>query len=128
MSFILTQGEEYPWVAELKSGNRTFCGASLIGSRFIFAAADCFEDNNNDEASEIEVFLGDHNLNVTNLETQKFEVAAMIRHENYVANNISNNIALLTLSDEVDINNFNTICLPEKSNAHAGEEAFLYGK
>ena len=110
------QGKEF--------GNH-LCGGSLIASKFVLTAAHCI----NAEASEIQIVIGEHNLvetDETSLETKIFLVENIIIHENYSFP--PNDIALLVLTEEVDLTIYNTVCLPDEGAKFAGQNALVYGE
>lgn len=113
---------EFPWSValistnlkqDLQDKNGYFCGGSLIHSRVVLSATSCFH---NRPASEIVAFVGGRDLTNDSIKANGIPVSEIVRHEDYYDGDRSNNIALLFLSEEVNLGpTIDTICLPEKN-------------
>lgn len=73
-----------------------------------------------DKLALIKIRLGDWDLTNTNetLPFKEFNVSAIVIHPNFNESSLANNIAILTLSSQVNLGEFPTIttgCLPCKS-------------
>ncbi|MCF6258242.1 MAG: trypsin-like serine protease [Gammaproteobacteria bacterium] len=93
---------EYPWAVTLLRANinggfdATFCGGTLIASRWVLTAAHCVDDLSS--ASKIEVAIGINNLNnISNTDRQT--VSHIFVHPAYNKTlSLNNDIALLELA------------------------------
>ncbi|USH05657.1 trypsin-like serine protease [Grimontia kaedaensis] len=74
--------------------NRSFCGASYIGKGFVLTAAHCV---NNDAPNDIDVKIGGYRYNGT--DGVRVNVSQIYVHPNFNTRNLSNDIALLKLTD-----------------------------
>ncbi|KAK2509742.1 hypothetical protein MC885_012882 [Smutsia gigantea] len=94
-----------PYQVSLNAGYH-FCGGSLISAQWVVSAAHCYK-------SRIQVRLGEHNIEVTEGSEQFINSAKVIRHPNYNANNLNNDIMLIKLSSPATINSrVATVSLP----------------
>ncbi|XP_050306146.1 brachyurin-like [Anthonomus grandis grandis] len=97
----ITGGKEaiphsYPYQVGLLLDRRAFCGGVLISTCHVLTAAHCVET-----ASFIEIYLGFHNLKITE-DTQKILYnPKVIIHEHYNATSMQNDIAILKLPKSV---------------------------
>ena len=129
-----TEVNEYPWMVGLYyhpwSTQRTYCGGSLISSRWILSAAHCFYDQ--DTPSNWHAGLGDHDYLITT-ETDHIDkdIATIINHPNYNDDTFDFDFALLKLDSEVDFSLHPTIrpiCLPsDAKDSHTGQAAITTG-
>ena len=107
-----------------------------MASKYVVTAAHCMHDNGQPlPKSDVKVIIGDHNL-VTKEETTIAEktigVANISNHQNYTINideSYSNDIAVLELSEEVDINTYTPACMAQTSDTDTftGKMAQVYG-
>jgi len=120
-----TKVNQYPWTARLQVVKRNgkalpyqSCGGTLIASQYVLTAESCIRKVREEEYKkykyELKVTLGEHNLKSrgeTCLETKTFDVAKtdVYRHPGYE----EYGVALLKLSEEVDIGIYNPVCLPD---------------
>ncbi|TRY85183.1 hypothetical protein DNTS_030943 [Danionella cerebrum] len=98
----------HPWMAALYISDE-FCAGTVLSSCWIASAAHCFLRNQ--LKSEIRVVLGQHQFNISGLNTRTFRVQKYILHPNYT---------LVKLKKEngrcAQWNSFiRPICLPETS-------------
>merc|ERR1712244_105967 len=104
---------EFPFMAALMNRNRQFCGGSLIDERHILTAAHCVAHMSKYDVQNLRVRLGDHNIK-TDAEANHVEkrVKRVIRHKGFSSTTLWNDVAILTLDEEVQTaNNIQNICL-----------------
>merc|ERR1711892_1153926 len=131
-----TTVNEYPWMTAIVSaaGESQFCGGTLIASQWVLTAAHCmFKDSqgqNPQTAAEIKALLGEHNLASTGEETiprKLVTVTQIINHASYDATSSNYDIALLKLSEKVDLNVYTPACLAKSADNFEGKNAWVYG-
>ena len=83
------------------------------------------------EVFHCQVRIGEHNLATTGetkLPEKTLSVARSLRHEGFNKTEAINDLALLELSEEVDISVYTPVCLPPPhSNNYFGHRAWVYG-
>lgn len=110
---------DFPWQVYLEAGNFT-CGGSIISGDWIITAAHCTEDDfgNIIPASQMSVVVGANNPAAG--EGKKYLVSQVIRNENYDSNTLTNDIALLKLSETINYVNATPIKLISANDAATG--------
>ncbi|CAL4119647.1 unnamed protein product, partial [Meganyctiphanes norvegica] len=125
-----TEVLEYPWQAGIVSygSGRTWCGGSLLNSKWVLTAAHCTE---NTYPSQIQVLLGEHTIYTTDGTEQRFDVSQVINHPNYDNKPWTNghDVSLLKLLGEVDFSStlIRPICLPTTQNLFSRATATVTG-
>ncbi|XP_012520556.1 PREDICTED: trypsin-2 [Propithecus coquereli] len=108
-----------PYQVSLNSGSH-FCGGSLINDQWVVSAAHCYK-------SQIQVRLGEHNIEVLEGNEQFIDSSKVIRHPNYNSRTLDNDIMLIKLSSAAVINSrVSTVSLPSACAA-AGTECLISG-
>uniref|UniRef100_A0A8C7CCF4 trypsin n=1 Tax=Oncorhynchus kisutch TaxID=8019 RepID=A0A8C7CCF4_ONCKI len=79
-----------PHQVSLNSGYH-FCGGSLVNENWVVSAAHCYK-------TRVEVRLGEHNIKVTEGSEQFISSSRVIRHPNYSAYDLDNDIMLIKLT------------------------------
>ena len=109
----------------VRPDGRTYrCSGSLIASKWIVTAAHCVYD-----ASSVTVILGEHDtatMTESTIPRKEVTVSKIIPHENYVL--LHDDIALLKLSESVDLSVYTPVCLPNTGDDFIGKTALVYGK
>ena len=66
---FLIKINQYPWLVRVGTEGSTFCGGTLVASRYVISAAHCFFQTDNAgiitkvlTADDIKLWIGDHNL------------------------------------------------------------------
>lgn len=125
---------EYPWQAMiLRDSTRTLlCGGAIISHNAVVTAAHCVDKyvfnilrkirclfyfvNSSLVASDVLIKGGEWRLGIDEepLPFQIVKVATIVRHPNYVAGNLQNDLAVLILEEKLrPAKNIGTICLPQ---------------
>jgi len=120
---------EYPFMAALMNRQRQFCGGSLIDANHILTAAHCVAHMSKYDVQNLRVRLGDHNIK-TNSEANHVEkrVKRVIRHKGFSSSTLWNDVAILTLEDDVRYNdNIQPICLAKGHMKYVGNTVTVAG-
>ncbi|XP_036905195.1 trypsin-like [Sturnira hondurensis] len=108
-----------PYQVSLNIGYH-FCGGSLINSQWVVSASHCYK-------SQIQVRLGEYNIKLSEGTEQFINAAKIIRHPNFDADTLDNDIMLIKLSSPVTFNSqVAPISLP-KSCAGPGTQCLISG-
>merc|ERR1711893_42083 len=102
---------EFPWQVSLQWFGSHICGGSVVDSRHVITAAHCVE---NDAPSRLSVVVGDHRRNQPGSYKKTVDVIANNWHHRYdLTGNIENDIAVLTLAEDLDFNDgVQPVCAP----------------
>lgn len=98
-----------PWQVLIHNRRgQSFCGGSLISSRWVISASHCFETE-----KPHYVTVGDFDKMRRDQDEQKIEVLQFLKHHHYNSDNFDNDIALISLKNDVVFNEFAIpVCLP----------------
>jgi V8-like Glu-specific endopeptidase len=114
--------DSYPWMTSLQSSSgEHICGASLISPQWVATAAHCIEDA---VASDLQVVIGDYNLQSKDTGEVKRSVKRVIAHPDY---NEDHDIAILELSEAVDKAPVEMISLAQLKSLTAGTSLTVMG-
>ncbi|XP_075592296.1 transmembrane protease serine 9 [Balearica regulorum gibbericeps] len=101
---------EIPWQVSLKEDSRHFCGATIIGDRWLVSAAHCFNETN---PEEIEAYVGTTSLNGTDGKAVRVNVTRVIQHPLFNPIILDFDVAVLELAKPLVFNKYiQPICLP----------------
>ncbi|XP_071434162.1 transmembrane protease serine 9 [Pithys albifrons albifrons] len=101
---------EIPWQVSLKEDSRHFCGATIIGDRWLLSAAHCFNETN---PEEIEAYMGTTSLNGTDENAVKVNVTRVIPHPLFSPMILDFDVAVLELARPLVFNKYiQPLCLP----------------
>ncbi|XP_025961183.2 transmembrane protease serine 9 isoform X1 [Dromaius novaehollandiae] len=101
---------EIPWQVSLKEDSRHFCGATIIGDRWLLSAAHCF---NQTKPEEITAYMGTTTLNGTDVNTVKVNVTRVIEHPLFNPIILDFDVAILELARPLVFNKYiQPVCLP----------------
>ncbi|XP_045136520.1 trypsin-1-like [Portunus trituberculatus] len=122
---------KYPWHVGIKYvwNSNYWCGGSIINNLYILTAAHCVDDIISVQG--LVVAVADHDMTSTDDVTQLVPVQETIVHPDYNLNTLDSDIALLKLSEPLDltqVEHIRPVCLPaDDSNTYAGEDATATG-
>ncbi|KAM7023893.1 transmembrane protease serine 9 [Acridotheres tristis] len=101
---------EIPWQVSLKEDSRHFCGATIIGDRWLLSAAHCFNET---VPEEIEAYVGTTSLNGTDENAVKVNVTRVIPHPLFNSMILDFDVAVLELARPLTFNKYiQPVCLP----------------
>uniref|UniRef100_A0A8C5LB88 Transmembrane protease, serine 9 n=1 Tax=Jaculus jaculus TaxID=51337 RepID=A0A8C5LB88_JACJA len=101
---------EVPWQVSLKEGSRHFCGATVVGDRWLLSAAHCF---NHTRAEQVQAHLGSASLMGVGGSPVKLRLRRVALHPHYNPGILDFDVALLELARPLVFNKYiQPICLP----------------
>ncbi|KAM7327878.1 hypothetical protein ACRRTK_014245 [Alexandromys fortis] len=101
---------EVPWQASLKEGSKHFCGATVVGDRWLLSAAHCF---NHTKAEQVQAHLGTTSLLGVGGSPVKLGLRRVALHPRYNPGILDFDVALLELARPLVFNKYiQPICLP----------------
>ncbi|XP_050721230.1 ovochymase-2-like isoform X1 [Eriocheir sinensis] len=122
---------EYPWQVALvsKSGNRPYCGGSIISNQWILTAAHCVDRNT---VSDTDIVIGEHDWSTSSdtSATERKSLSQAIRHPSYSSQALDNDIALLQLAEPITFpsnNKIAPVCLATPDNLYEAVQATITG-
>ncbi|XP_028627471.1 transmembrane protease serine 9 isoform X1 [Grammomys surdaster] len=101
---------EVPWQASLKEGSRHFCGATVVGDRWLLSAAHCF---NHTKVEQVQAHLGTVSLLGVGGSPVKLGLRRVALHPRYNPGILDFDVALLELAQPLVFNKYiQPVCLP----------------
>ncbi|KAM9243131.1 transmembrane protease serine 9 isoform 2-T2 [Dugong dugon] len=101
---------EVPWQVSLKEGSRHFCGATVVGDRWLLSAAHCF---NHTKAEQVRAHLGTASLMGVGGSPVKVGLKRVVLHPLYHAGTLDFDVAVLELASPLLFNKYvQPVCLP----------------
>ncbi|XP_043831214.1 transmembrane protease serine 9 [Dromiciops gliroides] len=101
---------EVPWQVSLKEGSRHFCGATVVGERWLVSAAHCF---NHTKMDFVKAYLGTTSLTGADGSTVKVNIKSVVLHPSYNPVILDFDVAVLELASPLLFNNYiQPVCLP----------------
>ncbi|XP_068234025.1 trypsin-1-like [Palaemon carinicauda] len=124
---------EFPWQAALVERDtltQIVCGAVLISNRHVLTAAHCVSFPNSE--SDFLIVLGEHDTSLVSETSQTIyrTISSAVIHENFDFVTMDNDIALLRMSEVVNLeltNAIKPICLPHSTNQYEETVAIVSG-
>jgi len=131
-----TEVNEYPWIAAFDfSGvhgtSPGGCAATLVANNWAVSASHCFYDSQGVQTVTeytMSLVLGVHDR-VGNTDTNRkvLTIEEIVIHPSYDHSGYSFDIALLKLSESVDLDVWSPACLPTSGADFTGQNGWVYG-
>uniref|UniRef100_A0A8C2V6G2 Transmembrane serine protease 9 n=1 Tax=Chinchilla lanigera TaxID=34839 RepID=A0A8C2V6G2_CHILA len=107
---------EFPWQVSLRENSEHFCGATIVGARWLVSAAHCF--NEFQDPAEWEAHAGSTALSSAEAGSVRMRVARIARHPLYNADTADFDAAVLELARPLPLGrHIQPACLPAASHA-----------
>ncbi|XP_054156822.1 trypsin-1-like [Oppia nitens] len=112
---------QFPWQVSLQKRQSGLwlhtCGAVVLNKRWLLTAAHCI---NGLSEQSLRALVGTHLLNVkppgTTGQAAVYRISKIIKHQDFSADNMANNLALIRLTAAINLDNsdglINSVCLP----------------
>uniref|UniRef100_A0A2K6CML5 Transmembrane serine protease 9 n=1 Tax=Macaca nemestrina TaxID=9545 RepID=A0A2K6CML5_MACNE len=101
---------EVPWQVSLKEGSRHFCGATVVGDRWLLSAAHCF---NHTKVEQVWAHLGTASLLGLGGSPVKIGLRRVVLHPLYNPGILDFDLAVLELASPLAFNKYiQPVCLP----------------
>uniref|UniRef100_A0A8C9I1J0 Peptidase S1 domain-containing protein n=1 Tax=Piliocolobus tephrosceles TaxID=591936 RepID=A0A8C9I1J0_9PRIM len=101
---------EVPWQVSLKEGSRHFCGATVVGDRWLLSAAHCF---NHTKVEQVRAHLGTASLLGLGGSPVKIGLRQVVLHPLYNPGILDFDLAVLELASPLAFNKYiQPVCLP----------------
>ncbi|XP_036746745.2 transmembrane protease serine 9 isoform X1 [Manis pentadactyla] len=101
---------EVPWQASLKEGSQHFCGATVVGDRWLLSAAHCF---NHTKVELVRAQVGTASLMGAGGSPVKLGLKRAVLHPQYNPSTLDFDVAMLELARPLAFNKYiQPVCLP----------------
>ncbi|KAG8519155.1 Transmembrane protease serine 9 [Galemys pyrenaicus] len=101
---------DVPWQVSLKEGSRHFCGATVVGDRWLLSAAHCF---NHTKVEQVQAHLGTASLSGIGGSPVKMGLKRVLLHPQYNPAILDFDVAVLELAGPLVFNkHVQPVCLP----------------
>ncbi|XP_044541280.1 transmembrane protease serine 9 [Gracilinanus agilis] len=106
---------EFPWQVSLRENNEHFCGAAILGAKWLVSAAHCF--NEFQDPTVWMAYAGTTFLSGSDSGTVKARVAQIIKHPFYNSDTADFDVAVLELGSPLPFtSHIQPVCLPSASH------------
>ncbi|XP_019512782.1 PREDICTED: transmembrane protease serine 9 isoform X1 [Hipposideros armiger] len=106
---------EFPWQVSLRENSEHFCGAAVIGARWLVSAAHCF--NEFQDPTEWVAYAGTTHLSGSEASTVRVRVVQIITHPSYNSDTADFDVAVLRLGSPLPFSrHIQPVCLPAASH------------
>uniref|UniRef100_G3U6L4 Peptidase S1 domain-containing protein n=1 Tax=Loxodonta africana TaxID=9785 RepID=G3U6L4_LOXAF len=107
---------EFPWQVSLRENDEHFCGAAIVGARWLVSAAHCF--NEFQHQTEWVAYVGTTYLGGSEASTVRARVSRIIKHPLYNADTADFDVAVLELAGPLPFSrHIQPVCLPAASHS-----------
>ncbi|KAH8324258.1 hypothetical protein KR074_002676, partial [Drosophila pseudoananassae] len=115
--------ENAPWQVSIQAWSGKFCGGSILSPYIILTAAHCVIE---DYPQDLEVRVGSSYMDFDGF---LIEVSSIVCHEDYDSTSYDNDVALVVLSEPLDLGSSDSISYIElaKDVPTPGSQAFVTG-
>ncbi|XP_044608122.2 transmembrane protease serine 9 [Equus asinus] len=102
---------EFPWQVSLRENGEHFCGAAVVGARWLVSAAHCF--NEFQDPTEWVAYAGTTSLSGSEASTVRARVARIVTHPAYDSDTADFDVAVLELGSPLPFSrHVQPVCLP----------------
>jgi len=131
-----TEVNEYPWIAAFDFNGQDGtspggCAATLISTNWAVTASHCFYNTQGQltvTKDSMSLVLGVHDrTGTTDTNRKVLTIAEIVLHPSYNFDTSENDIALLKISESVDIDAWSPACLPTSGADFTGQNGWVYG-
>merc|ERR1719239_523738 len=131
-----TEVNEYPWIAAfdfngVDGTSPGGCAASLVANNWAVTASHCFYNTDGVltvTKDSMSLVLGVHDrTGTTDTNRKVLTIEEIVLHPSYNHANSANDIALLKLSESVDLDAWSPACLPTSGADFTGQNGWVYG-
>merc|ERR1711936_924830 len=131
-----TEVNEYPWIASfdfngVDGTSPGGCAASLVANNWAVTASHCFYNTDGVltvTMDTMSLVLGVHDrTGTTDTNRQVLTIEEIVLHPSYNPSGSSHDIALLKISETVDLDTWSPACLPTSGADFTGQNGWVYG-
>jgi len=131
-----TEVNEYPWIAAFDFSGTSGtspggCAATLVANNWAVTASHCFYNTEGVltvTKDTMSLVLGVHDrTGTTDTNRQVLTIEEIVLHPSYNHDTSVNDIALLKLTQSVDLNAWSPACLPTSGADFTGQNGWVYG-